>query len=81
MNEVECLRALCDELEHDTGLECCRHCEFWATHVPHTHKTACGMCTREALVGVCIECGKWPADSPSTRCQGCNAYREHTLPY
>jgi hypothetical protein len=27
---------------------------------------------------LCKECGKYPADSPSKICAGCQAYREHT---
>ncbi len=26
----------------------------------------------------CVECGKNPADLPSLRCVGCDAYRDHT---
>jgi hypothetical protein len=27
---------------------------------------------------ICAECGKYPADLPSRRCMGCDAYAEHT---
>lgn len=27
--------------------------------------------------GLCEECGKYPADTPSTLCAGCDAYAEH----
>lgn len=30
---------------------------------------------------MCDECGKYPADLPSTTCVGCDAYREHTGAY
>ena len=26
---------------------------------------------------LCIDCGIYPADPPSSRCPGCEAYREH----
>ncbi len=30
---------------------------------------------------LCAECGKYPADSSSSLCAGCEAYREHTAIY
>ena len=29
----------------------------------------------------CSECGKYPADSPSSLCTGCDAYQDHTSIY
>ena len=27
---------------------------------------------------MCVDCREQPADSPSTRCPGCDAYKDHT---
>lgn len=29
-------------------------------------------------IKMCNECGQYPADTPSKKCSGCNAYRDHT---
>jgi hypothetical protein len=36
---------------------------------------------RRVRVKMCDECGKHPADLPSTVCVGCEAYKEHTAIY
>jgi hypothetical protein len=30
-------------------------------------------------VTLCVDCGKYPADFPSKRCPGCEAYLEHCI--
>lgn len=43
-------------------------------------KQAANQATRKKLktTHYCIQCGVYPADSPSKLCAGCEAYQEHT---
>jgi len=49
----------------------------WSSTVSDLTKTKRQASKDERQPVICDECGKYPADLPSSLCPGCEAYQEH----